>query len=152
MSDIKMKPSRAIFSTVIILVGLWVVYLVISSLLSNNIRLIAPAGFITAEVADTDESRTKGLSGHDQLTESEGMLFVFEQASLENCFWMKDMTFAIDMVWLDDEKHVVTVEPNVTPETYPNKFCPDMPAKYGLELASGRASTLGIVPDSKLRW
>jgi uncharacterized membrane protein (UPF0127 family) len=144
--------GNKIATVIVALAGLWVVYILITALLSNNVRLIGPAGFITVEVADTDKLRVRGLSGHEPLTEKEGMLFVFDQASTDNCFWMKDMSFAIDMVWLDAEKQVVTVAPDVKPESYPDTFCPDLPAKYGLELASDRAKTLEIVPDSKLRW
>ena len=145
--------SKLIVGIILVFFGVCVAYIGASYLSNNTVSLVAPKGNITAEVMDTYESMAKGLSGHEPLTQSEGMLFVFDSTSGDNCFWMKDMTFSIDMVWLDDEKHVVTVRPDVAPETYPAEtFCPDLPAKYGLELASGRAETLGISPDVKLSW
>jgi uncharacterized membrane protein (UPF0127 family) len=56
------------------------------------------------------------------------------------------------MVWVDDEKKVVTVEKNVAPETYPQSFCPSSPAKYGLELPSGDAAKLGIEKGVSLQF
>src|SRR3989338_9121761 len=39
---------------------------------------IGDAAFFV-EIADTPATRTKGLSGHKQLKENEGMLFIFEK-------------------------------------------------------------------------
>jgi uncharacterized membrane protein (UPF0127 family) len=121
-------------------------------LFENTTRLITPNGFITVEVVDTPEKRTQGLSGREYLSEKAGMLFVFDNTSIKNCFWMKDMNFSIDMVWLNERREVVTVTPNVTPESYPETFCPEEPAKYGLELRDSNANNLDIVEGSKLRW
>ena len=144
--------QKLFLGALLVLLGGAAIFNGVSRISYNAIRLIAPNGYITAEVMDTNELRAKGLSGRDSLKESEGMLFLFETASAEHCFWMKDMKFSIDMVWMNDQKEVVTVTPGVSPDTYPDTFCPDMPAKYGLELASGRAVSLGITSGSKLRW
>jgi len=148
----KNNTARVALKIILIVAVIWLLYHGISSLFNSSLRLILPNGHITAEVADTQKLRLSGLSGWDSLPDSEGMLFVFDSASTTNCFWMKDMKFAIDMVWLDADKHVVRQEPNVAPETYPSTFCPDSPAKYGLELGSGRAQDLKITPGAKLRW
>lgn len=57
---------------------------------------------------------------------------------------MKDMRFSIDMVWLDEQKHVVQVLPHVSPGTYPQTFCPPAPSLYVIELADGGAAKLGV--------
>jgi len=141
-----------LFGILFILFGIGAVFNGVTSLFDNTIRLIAPKGYITVEVVDDNKSRSRGLSGKDQLKNSEGMLFIFDDSSSENCFWMKDMKFAIDMVWLDNEKQVVTVTPSVAPSTYPETFCPEKSAKYGLELGEGRVEKLDIANGSKLRW
>ena len=46
------------------------------------------------------EERSQGLSGRPNLAAGTGMLFVFEQAG-SYAFWMKDMRFPLDMVWID---------------------------------------------------
>ena len=151
------KPSRRnykklIFALLLFVAGFWAIYSGVSSLLDNERRMLTPKGFIAVEVVDTPELRRQGLSGRESLAEDRGMLFVFDEVSSDNCFWMKDMNFSIDMVWMNENREVVTVTPNVSPETYPETFCPEAPAKYGLELAENRASSLEITEGEQLRW
>lgn len=146
------KPIHLVFGIVLVVLGLFALYNGVTSLFDSTLRLLAPKGFITVEVVDTSKARTQGLSGRSGLSDGEGMLFEFDNANTSNCFWMKDMQFSIDMVWMNENREVVTVTPNVTPETYPANFCPEQPAKYGLELASNRAESLEITTGSKLRW
>ncbi len=91
---------------------------------------------IYARVADTDASRAKGLSGTSGLSDSEGMLFVFDVPGRWG-MWMKDMKYSLDMVWMDSNKKIVYVAENVSPSTYPNAFLPDSDALYVLELPAG---------------
>jgi uncharacterized protein len=79
---------------------------------------------INALVADTDYSRTKGLSGRDSLAPNEGLLFVFDREGYQG-FWMKEMNFPIDIVWLNKDKKIVHIEHNVSPDTYPKIFNPN---------------------------
>lgn len=64
------------------------------------------------------------------------MLFVFEKADYHS-FWMKDMKFAIDIIWIDEDKKITDITHNATPGTYPEIFKPSLPAKYVLEVMSG---------------
>ena len=70
---------------------------------------------INVEVADTASERRQGLSGKESLSANSGMLFIFEGKS-KNPFWMKDMNFPIDMIWIDDGK-IVGIEKNAQPQT-----------------------------------
>lgn len=150
-NDTKSK-LRLFLGIILVLIGLAAVFNGVTSLFGDSRRLLAPNGNVTIEVMDTSELRARGLSGKDSLKDSEGMLFVFDDVSTDNCFWMKDMKFSIDMVWLSEDKEVVTVKSNVAASTYPDTFCPDTPAKYGLELRAGRAGQLGIVTNTNLRF
>lgn len=133
--------------------GLFAVVNGILSLTDNKTRLLAPEGIFTVEILETPELRYKGLSNRESIRSNEGLLFVFDTPSTENCFVMRDMQFSIDMVWLDENKQVVTVTERVAPETYPAEtFCPTKPAKYGLEVLEGRAAETGITIDTKLRF
>jgi uncharacterized membrane protein (UPF0127 family) len=145
------KKRYLIFGVLMLLVGALVLYSGVSSLLDNKTRMLTPNGFITVEIADTPETRKQGLSGRDSLSDSEGMLFEFDTTLISNCLVMRDMLISIDMVWMNESREVVTVIPNVSPETYPDVFCPEQPAKYSLELASGNAEKLEIKPGAKLR-
>lgn len=93
---------------------------------------------ITVEVADTDEERTKGLSGRPSLSQDRGMLFVFSRKD-RYYFWMKGMRFPLDFVWIDDNK-VVDLTPNVP---YPKdgkplvNIMPKIPVDKVLEVNAG---------------
>jgi uncharacterized membrane protein (UPF0127 family) len=104
---------------------------------------------IAAEVADTPEARTTGLSGHAPLLEGQGMLFIFDWEG-EWGIWMKDMLFSIDIVWADAKGMVVSVAHSVAPETYPEIFYPTKPAKYVLELPAGFAKKHRIAEGAHL--
>lgn len=95
------------------------------------------------EVADTKAGRERGLSGHKPLLENGGMFFIFPKSD-KHGFWMKDMTFPIDIIWIDENFKVVHIEKSVSPETYPKVFYPDSPAMYVLEVSDGQASALGL--------
>lgn len=56
---------------------------------------------ITAEIADTNALRERGLGYRDGLAPGTGMLFVFDRAS-DHTFWMKGMRFCLDIVWIED--------------------------------------------------
>lgn len=91
---------------------------------------------LVLEVADTDRLRTKGLSGHAPLRQNEGMLFVFSEDDYYG-FWMKDMLFPIDIIWLDREYRIVDKKEHAAPESYPQVFVPEEPARYVVELSAG---------------
>jgi|SRR3989344_8393955 len=94
-------------------------------------------------VVDTDAARAKGLGGRAGLARGEGMLFIFPRDGMYG-FWMKDMHFAIDILWLADDPSspsgqavIVSMAQNVSPDTYPRDFLPSRPARYVLELPAG---------------
>lgn len=67
------------------------------------------------EIAHTDAELSKGLGKRNDLCSECGMLFLFDIRG-KYAFWMKDMRFPIDIIWiLDDE--VVFVEHNIQPES-----------------------------------
>lgn len=98
----------------------------------------------TARVATTPAAREKGLSGTEPLRQDEAMLFVFDSDS-KWAIWMKDMKYALDIVWLDKDKKVVYIVKNAPPESYPyEQFAPKQDARYVLELAAGTVGRKSI--------
>jgi uncharacterized membrane protein (UPF0127 family) len=95
------------------------------------------------EIADTNKEREKGLSGHKPLKDNEGMLFIFPQEDNYG-FWMKDMLFPIDIVWINKNLQVVHIERNVATSTYPNVFTPESLSMYVLELQSGESQKIDL--------
>ena len=96
---------------------------------------------ITIEIADTDQAREKGLGGRDSLLEDGGMLFIFPEDGVYS-FWMKDMRFPIDIMWLSADGRIVDLLENVSPDTYPTAFSPKKPARYVLELPANTVKRL----------
>jgi uncharacterized membrane protein (UPF0127 family) len=95
------------------------------------------------EVAKTEAERGKGLSGKPSLGANNGMLFVFEEPG-NFCFWMKGMRFPLDILWFDSHRHLVHLEKNLSPGTYPKSFCPNDSAKYVLEVNAGTSEYLKL--------
>ena len=100
-------------------------------------------------IASTPATRQVGLGGRQTMSQTSGMLFVFNTSAVE-CFWMKDMQFPLDIIWVNPEKKVVHVEQHLTPATYPKTFCPSTPAKYVIELRAGEAAKRHIATGQKL--
>ncbi len=66
---------------------------------------------VWAEIADSPEERRTGLSDHASLGPDRGMLFLLDEPVLAS-FWMKDMDFPIDIIWISGET-VVSIESDV---------------------------------------
>lgn len=66
---------------------------------------------LLVEIAQTQEELTKGLSGRQALAENQGMLFIYNGYYLPN-FWMKNMLFSIDIIWIKDDI-IVGIEKNI---------------------------------------
>ena len=95
------------------------------------------------DVADTLELRTKGLSGTTALNEGAGMLFVFPSLGMYG-FWMNDMQYSLDIIWLDSAMRVVYALESIAPETFPEVFTNSVPAQYVLEVPAGTMQRYGI--------
>jgi len=96
---------------------------------------------VQAKIADEPKEREAGLADYSSLPLGEGMLFVFDK-SASYIFWMKDVEFAIDIIWIDETKKIVDIAPNVPPEPNKNekeltRYKPKGDAKYVLEINAG---------------
>lgn len=112
-----------------------------NDLVSAEAVITFPSGYtFTAAVADTDVERAQGLSYRPF---PQSMLFVFDVPT-QPSFWMKDMNFALDLIWLTEGKVVGIVE-NVEPE-YPAKtfYTPAVPIDMALEVPSGTVKKAGL--------
>lgn len=102
------------------------------------------------EVADTIDLRRQGLSSRPPLRDNNGMLFLYDLPG-EYGFWMKDMNFAIDIVWLDEDDEAITIESRVSPQSYPHVFYPTGNAKKVIEVTAGVVEELGVKVGDRLR-
>ncbi|MEI8270149.1 MAG: DUF192 domain-containing protein [bacterium] len=103
----------------------------------DDIKFVKVAGqMIKVELALTAKDQEHGLSGRKILENNTGMLFVFSKPG-EFYFWMKDMNFPIDIIWIGDDLRVIYIQKSVRPSSYPNSFGPGVDNRYVLEVSSG---------------
>jgi len=104
---------------------------------------------IPAILAQTPVELSQGLSGRESLPMDQGMLFAFPQPG-NHGFWMKEMRFPIDIIWLGEDKVVKGVTASITPDTYPTIFYPPSPVRYVLELNAGQNIKMGLAIGTKI--
>ena len=109
------------------------------------------------DVAVTGEEIAQGLSDRPTLADDEAMLFVYN-ADAPRTFWMPNMHFPLDMVWIKSDCTVsgVTADvPNPAPET-PHSDLPRYPStepvRFILEINAGQAATNRITPGSLVKF
>jgi uncharacterized membrane protein (UPF0127 family) len=118
------------------------------------VKVYLPDGLaVTAELAVTDEQRQQGLMFRDKMDENQGMLFIFEGEDVRS-FWMKNMRFPIDIIWLDAGKTIVHIAADVPPcPVEPcDSYVPKSGAMYVLELKSGAAARHGLRLNERLQF
>ncbi|HCM81900.1 MAG: hypothetical protein UV63_C0008G0020 [Microgenomates group bacterium GW2011_GWC1_43_11] len=96
------------------------------------------------ELAITGKEIEKGLSGRSSLAPQHGMLFLFNHKE-QYPFWMKDMKFPLDFIWMDGNL-IVDITKNVEPMEYGviPRIKPIVPVDKILELTAGEIDAAGI--------
>ncbi len=117
--------------------------------LSNKKNIIIGNTSLLVDVADTQDKRVKGLSGVAQLPVRSGMLFVFDTPDLYG-FWMKDMNFAIDIIWFNKYGEIIYFVQEVGPDSYPETFLPPQDSLYVLEVSAGFVKKEGLKIGDKI--
>lgn len=102
---------------------------------------------INLEMAVTAEKKERGLSGQRSISDRQGMVFVYDTPVIPN-FWMKDMNFPIDIIWIRDGK-VVDMTKNAPslagiPDEQQPLYRPKTEIDKVLELQAGWAERNGL--------
>ncbi len=138
--------SKKIFIGIILLAAIsisFVSYFRASTFPFNTPIQVGSAKF-NVFIAETPESRERGLSGAISLDEDQGLLMVFERDD-KWAIWMKDMNFSLDILWFAEDGTLIYMKEDVLPETYPEIFMPTSPARFVLELPAGSIKREGII-------
>ena len=116
---------------------------------TNLQRITLTAGIhqIDTQLAVTPNQQAVGLMYRNDMPMNEGMLFVFEQASVQ-CFWMKNTRLPLTAAFVADDGTIVNLE-NMKPQTT-ESHCSTQPVRYVLEMNQGWFARKGIKPGSKL--
>jgi uncharacterized membrane protein (UPF0127 family) len=100
-------------------------------------------------VADTDETRARGLMFVESMGRFEGMLFVYD-APQTATFWMENTPLPLDMLFFDGSGTLARVHANAEPFSRDIIFGGEA-IRYVLEINGGQAAALGIAPGAEIR-
>ncbi len=117
----------------------------------NHVRIGGQQVSVT--IAQTMEEQRQGLSGTTELREGTGMLFPYDHYVTPQ-FWMKDMNYSIDIVWIRDNQVIGFVESAPMPvlgQELP-RYQPDEPINYVLEVPAGFVARYGIKTGSAFEY
>ena len=107
----------------------------------------------TVELATNDATREHGLMFRQRMDADRGMLFVHEREQ-PLAYWMKNTLIPLDILFFDNQRHLVAQQRDVPPCTL-GDACPpypsDAPARFVLELNAGQAAKLRLQNGATLR-
>ncbi|HSX09440.1 MAG TPA: DUF192 domain-containing protein [Candidatus Saccharimonadales bacterium] len=138
-----------------IIIGFIVLLLIVSGIVLFQLNKTSPLPKTTVtidkqdfsvEVATTSAQQQQGLSGRGSMPKNSGMLFIFKTAQ-KYPFWMKDMKFPLDMIFINDNK-IVDIIPNTPAPKNGNDnlpiYTPAAPDNQTLEINAGLAKQYGF--------
>lgn len=106
------------------------------------------------ELAQNDDTRARGLMFRDQMDADHGMLFIHERQEPQ-AYWMKNTKIALDILYFDSERRLVSQQRDVPPCSA-GDMCPPYPsfkpARYVLELNAGQAARLKLEDGAELTF
>ncbi|GEM_PF-433411 len=105
--------------------------------------------FEKLELATKSEERQRGFMFRDEICDRCGMLFVFPEES-ELTFWMPNVYFPLDLIFMDQSGIIVKIHENTTPNNDQKKYFSEKPAQYALETKSGFVKSFGLKEGQKV--
>ena len=113
----------------------------------RTIPLKVAGNKITAEVADTVETRTLGLMHRFSLRQDYGMVFVFARAEPLG-FWMKNTFIPLSIAFIDSNGQILNIDDMApqTENTHPSRG----PALYALEMRKGWFRDHGVKAGDRI--
>jgi uncharacterized protein len=106
--------------------------------------------FIGIEVADDEAERAKGLMWRTALADTEGMLFVYNDADYR-VFWMRNTFLSLDIIFVSKDRRVI----NIAKQTEPlsdRLYRSIKPAQYVVEVVAGFCDQKGVREGTEISW
>lgn len=122
---------------------------------SYNQKLAIGNKNLKVEIVSTPEKMALGLSGREKMADDEGMLFVFN-SRVTPSFWMKDMKFNLDFLWISNGK-IIGITKNVFAPLSPTLdkdlpvYTPPAPVDSVLEVNAGWAEKNRIAVGNEVK-
>jgi uncharacterized membrane protein (UPF0127 family) len=118
-----------------------------SDLPVGAVRFETPRGpwVVRVEIANTEQSRTRGLMFRRDLPQDRGMVFLFPTTE-EHTFWMRNTLIALDLIFLAEDRSVVGVVTAAPLNDLPRSV--HKPSRYVVEVSAGEASAHAVGPGT----
>lgn len=153
MNDDKKSGKRGMGGMMPAVAGVGLAAALVAAAVLTVIQGRFPSGYVTigddlrvaVTVAATPATQEKGLSGREGLGADDGMLFIFDRPDTY-AFWMKDMRFPIDIIWIQNDAiaDITTDVPVPVPGQELPVYFPKIPANRVLEVPAGYAKAHGL--------
>ena len=102
------------------------------------------------EIAETEYETQTGLMYRKSMEDNQAMLFIFENEQPRS-FYMKNTEFPLDIIYLNKEKKIVSIQKNAKP--FDNTSLPsNVPVLYVLEINGGLSDIWKINIGDAIEW
>jgi len=109
-----------------------------------------PLAQLDIEIADTEYEIQTGLMYRENMKNSQGMLFVFDDVS-EHSFYMKNTQFSLDIIYIDEHLKIASFQKNTIP--FNETSLPSgVPIQYVLEVNGGLSDTWGLQIGDSIQY
>jgi uncharacterized membrane protein (UPF0127 family) len=118
----------------------------------NRLTIVTRSGArheFVLEIANTPETRSRGLMFRRELAEGRGMLFDFAGRESEVTMWMKNTYISLDMIFIRADGRVRHIAESTTPLSEAT-ISSNGPVKGVLEVIAGTARRLGLGAGDKV--
>lgn len=101
-----------------------------------------------AEVAESEESQTRGLMWRKELAPDKAMLFIFPDERVHS-FWMRNTLIPLDIIFISADKKIVGIVAQAAPKTLSQRSVA-VPSKYVFEVVGGWCEKAGVRTGSRV--
>ncbi|MBS1167612.1 MAG: hypothetical protein H6R00_3637 [Proteobacteria bacterium] len=117
----------------------------------SSLSIETPTGVYPyqVEVADTDESRSRGLMFRREVTPGTGMLFDMG-GTRDVAFWMHNTFVPLDIVFISEKGRVVSIAHGAKPQS-DTRIPSQSPVRFVLELPTPEAKRIGLAIGDQVR-
>jgi uncharacterized membrane protein (UPF0127 family) len=105
---------------------------------------------IDVEIADNDDSRHRGLMFREDMSEDQGMLFIFQDEEVQG-FYMRNTVLSLDIIFVNASKKIIKIHRNTTPLSE-KTLSSVKPAVYVVEVKAGFADKYKIREGCYIEW
>lgn len=116
----------------------------------GKVQLYMGNALLWVEVAEDEDTRTKGLMYRRQMPQDEGMLFVFEYPQPLS-FWMKNTYLPLDIAFVAQDGSILNIL-SMKPLDEEPRYLSRGPALYAIEANAGWFKSQGIKAGDKVRF